>query len=104
MNIFRDSKWSPIELMLSPTTIGQIIHLIEKQVHQELIHRVYAKDNGPTTYENYKAAVIVADYFGTTVQGRCQRSSRILSERSWNFCFKKEAHNFEVKFERVVEK
>jgi len=39
----------------------QIIHLVEKQVHQELIHRVYAKDNVPTTYENYKAAVIVAD-------------------------------------------
>src|SRR5882762_505956 len=39
----------------------QIIYLIEKQVHQELIHRVYAKDNVPTTYEEYKAAVIVAD-------------------------------------------
>src|SRR6202790_2661366 len=39
----------------------QIIHLIEKQVHRELIYRVYAKDNVPTTYEDYKAAVIVAD-------------------------------------------
>ena len=39
----------------------QIIHLIEKQVHQELIHQVYAKDNVPTTYKDYKAAVIVAD-------------------------------------------
>src|ERR1700674_5039050 len=39
----------------------QIIHLIEKQVHQELVHRVYAKDNVPTTYTDYKAAVIVAD-------------------------------------------
>jgi len=39
----------------------QIIHLVEKQIHQELIHRVYAKDNVPTTYENYKTAVIVAD-------------------------------------------
>ena len=39
----------------------QIIYLIEKQVHPELIHRVYAKENVPTTYENYKQAVIVAD-------------------------------------------
>src|SRR6202051_1972510 len=39
----------------------QIIHLIEKQIHQELIHRVYAKDNVPTNYEDYKKAVIVAD-------------------------------------------
>jgi len=39
----------------------QIIYLIEKQVHQELIHRVYAKDNVPTTYEKYKEAVIAAD-------------------------------------------
>ena len=39
----------------------QIIYLIEKQVHRELIHRVYTKENVPTTYEDYKAAVIVAD-------------------------------------------
>jgi len=39
----------------------QIIHLIEKQVHQELIHQVYNKENVPTNYMDYKQAVIVAD-------------------------------------------
>src|SRR5882762_6168832 len=39
----------------------QIIHLIEKQVHQELIHRVYDKGNVPTNYMDDKQAVIVGD-------------------------------------------
>jgi hypothetical protein len=40
----------------------QIIHLIEKQVHSELIRRVYQNPLGvPTTYIKYKKAVIVAD-------------------------------------------
>jgi hypothetical protein len=40
----------------------QLIHLIEKQVHPELIRRVYQNPKGvPTVYNEYKKAIIVAD-------------------------------------------